>query len=106
MTLPSHGPGKWLDSWAGWLPFVLNPAPYQVETPMAAQAEQPYGSGEKEEPLETPQEVAIQWNCSLRTLRRVLKDGELPFIRIRGQIRIRPADRRRYERMHRSDGRF
>jgi excisionase family DNA binding protein len=71
---------------------------------MAAQVEP--NASEDNEPLETPQEVADKWNTSLRTVRRVLKDGELPFIRIRGQIRIRPSDRRRYERMHRSDGRF
>ena len=71
---------------------------------MAAQAE--LNPANDKEPLETAQEVADKWNTSLRTVRRVLKDGDLPFIRIRGQIRIRPADRRRYERMHRSDGRF
>lgn len=71
---------------------------------MAAPAEP--NLADDNEPLQTVQEVAALWNCSLRTVRRVLKDGELPLIRIRGQIRIRPADRRRYERMHRSDGRF
>ena len=71
---------------------------------MAAQADP--NLADDKEPLETPQEVADRWNTSLRTVRRVLKDGELPFIRIRGQIRIRPSDRRRYERMYRSDGRF
>jgi excisionase family DNA binding protein len=75
-----------------------------MEKKMAAQAEP--NPTDDNEPLETAQEVASIWNCSLRTVRRVLKDGELPFIRIRGQIRIRPADRRRYERMNRSDGRF
>jgi excisionase family DNA binding protein len=75
-----------------------------MEKQMTAQAEP--NLADDKEPLETPQEVAAIWNCSLRTVRRVLNDGELPFIRIRGQIRIRPADRRRYERMNRSDGRF
>jgi excisionase family DNA binding protein len=75
-----------------------------MEKQMAAPAEP--NLADDNEPLQTVQEVAALWNCSLRTVRRVLKDGELPLIRIRGQIRIRPADRRRYERMHRSDGRF
>jgi excisionase family DNA binding protein len=104
MTAPSHGLGKWLDSWAGWPPFVISPTAQPRETKMAAPTER--NPDDDNEPLETPQEVAIKWNCSLRTVRRVLKDGELPFIRIRGQIRIRPADRRRYERMNRRDGRF
>jgi excisionase family DNA binding protein len=104
MTAPSHGLGKWLDSWAGWPPFVISPTAQQRETEMAAQAEPDLA--DDKEPLETPQEVADRWNTSLRTVRRVVKDGELPFIRIRGQIRIRPSDRRRYERMYRSDGRF
>jgi excisionase family DNA binding protein len=75
-----------------------------MERKMAAPTEP--NATDDNEPFESPLEVADKWNTSLRTVRRVLKDGELPFIRIRGQIRIRPADRRRYERMHRSDGRF
>ena len=41
-------------------------------------------------PLLTAAEVAEQLNVSLRSVRRMIADGRLPFVRIGRSVRIRP----------------
>jgi excisionase family DNA binding protein len=41
-------------------------------------------------PLLTAAEVAERLNISVRSVRRLIKDGRLPIVRIGGSVRIRP----------------
>lgn len=49
-----------------------------------------------DEPLETLKEAAHYLGVSVKTVRRLIKDGKLPFHRIGGQLRVAPTDRRAY----------
>ena len=42
-------------------------------------------------PLLTAAEVAKDLNVSLRTVRRLIKDGKLPIVHVGRSVRIRPA---------------
>ena len=46
------------------------------------------------EPLLTVEQVALQMSCSIRTIRRRIKAGELPVIRDGRLLRILPEDLR------------
>jgi excisionase family DNA binding protein len=54
------------------------------------------------EPLHTVLEAAEILNVSEKTVRRLIKDGRLREIRIRGSVRIDPADLVDLIRDHRS----
>ena len=53
---------------------------------------------EKSEPLMTVNEVAKIENTSEKTVRRRIKAGELPYIKLGRLIRVRPKDHRAYLR--------
>jgi excisionase family DNA binding protein len=46
--------------------------------------------------LVTPAEAAEALDVSERTLRRLVAEGQLPAVRVRGRLRVRPADLDRY----------
>jgi excisionase family DNA binding protein len=48
------------------------------------------------EPLFAAEQIALQLGCSVREVRRLIKSGELPVIRIGRLVRIHPDDLRRF----------
>ena len=54
-------------------------------------------------PFGTVAQTAEHWQCSEKKVRRLIKKGELIAHRFGNQLRITPADRRSYERLHRED---
>lgn len=46
----------------------------------------------------SPATLAKRWECSERTIRNMISDGELPYFRVRGKLfRIRAVDVEEYE---------
>jgi excisionase family DNA binding protein len=56
----------------------------------------------KSEPLLTLQDVAVRWQVSLKSVRRIVARGELKVHRIGAQIRVSPEDAITYEKLHRT----
>ena len=42
--------------------------------------------------------LSVLWNVSPQTIRRLIKSGKLPAVRIGGSFRIRNSDRENYEK--------
>jgi excisionase family DNA binding protein len=53
-----------------------------------------------DESLLTLEEVAQRLNVSVATVRRLINDGALKAVRVRFQLRVRPADLDDYVRRH------
>lgn len=49
------------------------------------------------ERLLTLEAVAARWGVSTKTVKRTIKRGDLPHVRIGNQIRLRPDDVLKYE---------
>lgn len=69
----------------------------KAKTPKATSYPKPIGEAEALPPLDPnrllkPQEAADRLTVSLSTLRRLIKDGRLPVVRVGHAIRIRPQD--------------
>lgn len=56
----------------------------------------------KSEPLFTLQDLAVRWQVSLKSVRRIVVRGELKVHRIGHQVRISMEDLNAYEKLHRS----
>jgi excisionase family DNA binding protein len=55
----------------------------------------------KPEPLLTLNDLAERWQVSLKSVRRIVKRGELKVHRIGRQIRVLPEDADTFEKLHR-----
>jgi excisionase family DNA binding protein len=53
-----------------------------------------------DESLLTLEDVAKRLNVSVATVRRLINDGALKAVRVRFQLRVRPADLDDYVRRH------
>lgn len=52
---------------------------------------------QQDDKLITVTELASRWGVSRQTVYRIVNDGELKIVRIRGQFRIRMKDVEEYE---------
>lgn len=56
----------------------------------------------KFQPLLTLQDLAVRWQVSLKSVRRIVVRDEIRVIRIGAQIRVSIEDATAYEKRHRS----